>query len=134
MRWGFLSPPKAATESKPAVRAVPLGNRFRVCRSSRRRRMMCRTRVRRMCWRHVNPSSRSSSMNRHERRAAKVFETKTMTYAEFQAWHANAGYLCAWDGCVENFKGEMPKGWTWLVAYRAKHPEPEFMKIPERNV
>ena len=30
------------------------------------------------------------------------------------------GHLCAWDGCGQKFKGDMPKGWTWLCMYWSK--------------
>jgi hypothetical protein len=29
----------------------------------------------------------------------------------------NAGHACGWEGCARSFKGDMPKGWVWLLTY-----------------
>jgi hypothetical protein len=39
------------------------------------------------------------------------------------------GHLCAWDGCGQTFKGDMPKGWTWLCMYWSKRPVERISKI-----
>jgi hypothetical protein len=40
------------------------------------------------------------------------------------------GHLCAWDGCGQKFKGDMPEGWTWLCMYWSKQPVERISKIP----
>jgi len=29
----------------------------------------------------------------------------------------NPGHACGWEGCARSFKGDMPKGWVWLLTY-----------------
>ena len=68
-------------------------------------------------------------MNRHERRKAEVFERRTMSADEL----SQMGSACAWDGCAEIFKGAMPKGWNWMVAYWAPRPHGELAKVGNGN-
>jgi len=67
-------------------------------------------------------------MNRHERRKANVSELKMVKVADL------TGSMCAWDGCVAAFKGDMPKGWTWMLQYWSKHPQGQFFDIPPKDV
>jgi hypothetical protein len=30
--------------------------------------------------------------------------------------------ICAWEGCMQTFKGDMPDGWSWATAYWAPRP------------
>jgi hypothetical protein len=30
--------------------------------------------------------------------------------------------ICAWDGCLASFTGDMPRGWQWLLVYWRKQP------------
>jgi hypothetical protein len=30
---------------------------------------------------------------------------------------------CVWEGCHQNFRGDMPKGWRWLLTYWAPEPQ-----------
>ncbi len=46
-------------------------------------------------------------MNRHERRRAKVLEKTTLSPKEMDEMR----HLCAWDGCAENYGGDMPDNW-----------------------
>lgn len=52
-------------------------------------------------------------LNRHERRRAKVIETKTVAISDIR------GCMCSWDRCGKFFEGEQPFGWTWLIMYRS---------------
>ena len=67
-------------------------------------------------------------MNRHERRKAKVSELKMVKVSDL------TGHMCAWDGCEATFKGDMPKGWTWMLQYWSKHPQGQFLDIPQKDV
>jgi len=69
-------------------------------------------------------------MSRHERRKAKVSELKMISVADL----VSASKLCAWDGCAATFKGDMPKGWTWIVQYWSKHPQVQFLDIPPKDM
>jgi hypothetical protein len=42
--------------------------------------------------------------------------------------------ICAWDGCTESFKGEMPKGWNYLLTYWAPHPTLDILSVPQRDM
>ena len=57
-------------------------------------------------------------MNRHERRRALVFEQRQASEADV----SSSGAICAWNGCLETFRGDMPNGWTWLLMYWNKQP------------
>jgi hypothetical protein len=56
--------------------------------------------------------------SRHERRKATVAEVKQLTPEQFHSM----GSMCAWKGCPETFPGDMPRGWTYLLAYWAPRP------------
>jgi hypothetical protein len=43
------------------------------------------------------------------------------------------GHICAWEGCPETFRGDMPKGWTWLLSYWNPLPINRVEKIPEAH-
>jgi hypothetical protein len=57
-------------------------------------------------------------------------EQKTMSVAELAALPS----LCAWDGCHESFKGEMPRGWRWLYCYWSPRPHVNFFDIPVEDM
>jgi hypothetical protein len=42
--------------------------------------------------------------------------------------------MCAWRDCTANFdlkRGGLPPGWSWLLVYWAKRPQPHILKIPQ---
>lgn len=41
---------------------------------------------------------------------------------------------CGWHACENSFRGEMPRGWMWLLGYWAKLPEMEFWRIPANDM
>jgi hypothetical protein len=67
-------------------------------------------------------------INRHVRRKAKVSELKMVKVSDI------SGHLCIWDGCVAEFKGDMPKGWTWMLQYWSKRPQEQFLDIPPKDI
>ncbi len=44
------------------------------------------------------------------------------------------GSMCAGAGCRAKFIGDMPEGWTWIWAYRAKKPTANFLDVPDQDV
>jgi hypothetical protein len=70
------------------------------------------------------------ALNRHERRRAKILEQKRQRVSLAELEKMVARRMCAWDGCVAHFTGDMPRGWVWLMAYWAKQP----VLAPARDV
>jgi hypothetical protein len=31
-------------------------------------------------------------------------------------------FQCAWQHCLQNFRGDMPEGWIWLLTFWATRP------------
>ena len=50
----------------------------------------------------------------------KQAKIRTLTPKEI----AEAGGMCAWDGCTATFEGELPTDWRWLLLYWQKSPDP----------
>ena len=63
-------------------------------------------------------------MNGPSRCVAKVFEDKNVRVADI------IGCRCAWDGCAAKFSGDMPRGWTYLLAYRGRRLVPSACARP----
>jgi hypothetical protein len=57
-------------------------------------------------------------------------ETRSMSREEF----VNLPSLCAWDGCQETFKGDMPRGWRWMYSYWSPQPHINFAAIPAEDM
>jgi hypothetical protein len=60
----------------------------------------------------------------------KVSELKFFSPAELAAM----GSICAWDGCQATFKGDMPRGWVYLITYWAKRPQLNILDVPQRDM
>jgi len=49
---------------------------------------------------------------------------KTVSFRQMMGPELLSGFggMCAWNGCRETFKGDMPGGWRWLLTYH--YPQP----------
>jgi hypothetical protein len=56
----------------------------------------------------------------------KVFKSIKMSVEDYR----KLGTICAWRNCHETFKGNMPKGWTFLLSYWGKTPVCDFARHP----
>jgi hypothetical protein len=43
-------------------------------------------------------------------------------------------YQCAWKDCKASFKGEMPRGWVWLLTYWAAEPVAMSYPVPGKDI
>ena len=57
----------------------------------------------------------------------KKGEPFQMTGAELQNVR---GCMCAYEGCVATFGGDMPTGWVWMNTYWSPTPQPNLMNVP----
>ena len=60
----------------------------------------------------------------------KSFELKHIHKRDLE----NVQCRCAWLGCDASYTfGNMPAGWSHIIMYWAKVPEPNLMKVPPGN-
>ena len=60
----------------------------------------------------------------------KVFKGKEVQITPAMAKEFLAhGSACAWDGCQQHFRGDMPKGWNWLLLHWSAQPETDLTKV-----
>ena len=58
----------------------------------------------------------------------QVFERKDIPKAALMS------RICAWRGCTATCKGDLPRGWVFLIAYWSKKPFTNFMDIPPKDI
>jgi hypothetical protein len=78
--------------------------------------------------------SKGKTMNRHERRKAKVkkvMKVEVVTITPEEAGKMVSGrHMCIWDGCAATYNGDQPAGWRNLLVYGAPRPIIDIRKIP----
>ena len=60
---------------------------------------------------------------------AQRFEVINVSANELEAM----GSTCAWRGCTEHFRGDMPEGWRWMLKYHHPRPVLDVLKFLQRG-
>ena len=60
----------------------------------------------------------------------KVGELKMMSVADVAAMPRH----CACRGCKASYRGNMPKGWVYLITYWSPSPKPYVLDVPQRDM